>query len=86
MSACLAYKNIPIDDIEAVQMLEGDQELGCIEPRSFLVEFPFSLQVMEQFTTVDKGQDEVEFLCALERKLERYDERVVDLGENCPLS
>ena len=75
--------SIPVDHVELVKMLERAQELGRVEPTPLFVEPALALQVVEQLATVDKREDEVELLGILERKLERYDERVVDLREHC---
>ena len=38
--------------------------------------------MMEQFTTINESEYEIEFLCVLEREFEGYDEWIVDLGED----
>ena len=38
--------------------------------------------MMEQLPTVDEGKDQVKFFRRLKGKLERYDEGIVDLGED----
>jgi hypothetical protein len=38
--------------------------------------------MVEKLAAIDESQNEVELLWRLERELERYDERVVDLGED----
>lgn len=40
---------------------------------------------MEELSTIDESQDEVELFGRLERELERYDERVVDFCQDSPL-
>lgn len=75
-------QDVPVNDVELVQMLESAQELCRIEPTPLLVEPPLSLQVVEQLAAVHKRQDEIELLGVLERKLERDDERVVDLRKD----
>ena len=75
-------ENIPVDDVELMQVLERAQQLGGIEPAALLVEPTLALQVVKELSAIDEGEDEVEFLGVLERELERDDERVVDLGED----
>ena len=77
-------EDIPVNDVELVQMLKRTQELCRIKPTPLLVEPPLSLQVVEQLAAVHERQDQVELLGVLERKLERDDERVVDLREDGP--
>jgi hypothetical protein len=77
-------RDSPVNDIEAVQMLQGAQELGRIKPAPQLVKLALPLQVVEQLATVDERQDQVQLFGRLERKLEGHDERIVDLGEDGP--
>lgn len=44
---------IPIDDIEAVKVLQGTKKLSSIKPTSILIELALALQMIEQFTSVD---------------------------------
>ena len=44
---------LPIDDIEAVQVFQRAKKFSGIEPAPILIELPFALQVIEQFTSVD---------------------------------
>jgi hypothetical protein len=67
-------------------MLKSHQKLSGIIPRSDLVEFPFSLQMMEKLSTIHKCQDEIKLFRRLERKLERDDEWAIDFGEYGPFS
>lgn len=73
---------ITVDDVEAVETLESAQKLGRVEPRAVDVEPLLLLQVVEQLTSVDKGQDEVELLGRLEGELEGNDEGVVNLRQH----
>jgi len=41
--------------------------------------------VLEEFATIDEGENEIEFLGGLEGELEVNDKRVLDLGQNIPL-
>ena len=45
---------VPIDDFEAVQTLQGAQEFGSIEPGAVDVEPLFTLEVVEQLASIDK--------------------------------
>lgn len=73
---------VSVDDIEPVETLQRTEELGCIEPGSVDVESLLLLQVVEQFASIDKGEDEIKFFRRLEGELQRNNERVVDLGEH----
>jgi hypothetical protein len=75
-------RNLPVDNIEAVQMLQCAQQLRCVESTPHLVEPSFSLQVMEQLSAVDEREHEIQLIRRLERELERDDERIVDFGED----
>lgn len=72
----------PIDDVEPVEVLERDEELGGVEPTPLLVELALALKMVEELSTINESEDEVELLLRLERELERDNERVVDLGED----
>lgn len=41
--------------------------------------------MVEKLSAIDESQDKIQLLWRLERELERYDEGVVDLGEDGPL-
>jgi hypothetical protein len=64
-----------------MQMLQSAQQLGRIKPTPQLVELALSLQMVEQLSPVDERQNQIQLFGRLERKLEGYDERVVDLSE-----
>ncbi len=80
-TGCLRLE-ITVDHVEAVQMFECAEQLGSIESRPLLVESTFTLKMVEELASVDEGKDEVELVWALEGEFERYDERIVDLGED----
>jgi len=85
-----------------MKMLKCTQKLRSVETTSSLIEFPFPLEMIKQLAAIDfkNGQSresaffmrlterhaEVEFVRRLERELEWYNERVVDQGQNSPLS
>ena len=46
-------QDIPIYDIESVQMFQSAEKLGGIETTAVLVEFTLSLQVVEKFSAID---------------------------------
>ena len=53
---------ITIDDIETMQTLQGAQKFCSVESSTINVETLFLLQVMEEFTAVHKGENEVKLL------------------------
>jgi len=65
-----------------MQMLQCTEKLGSVESTSQLVELALSLEMMEQLSTVDEGQHQVQLLWRLERELEGHNERVIDLGQH----
>jgi hypothetical protein len=72
---------VAVDDIETVQALESAQKLGGVETSSVNLELALPLKMVEQLSSVHERQDKVQLLGRLERKLQRHDERVVDLCE-----
>ena len=46
---------ITVDNVELVQRLQRQQELGTVETSAILVEPVLALQVMEQLSTIDKA-------------------------------
>jgi len=75
---------ITVDDVETVQALQSAQQFSGVEPSSVDIEPLFLLQMVEELSTVDKGQNKIQLLWRLERELQRNDEGVVDLGQNRP--
>lgn len=73
---------IAINDVESVQAFQGTEQLGRVESRPIDIEALLSLQMMEELSSVDEGKDEIEFFGRLKGKLERHDERIVDLSED----
>lgn len=55
------WLQITVNHIETVQALESAKELGRVESCSIDIKALFSLKVMEELSTVDERQDEVEF-------------------------
>jgi hypothetical protein len=51
---------VPICDIQRVQVLECKEQLGGVEPRALLIKLLLSLEVVEQLAAVYIRQDEVE--------------------------
>lgn len=49
----------PVDDVVGVQRFQSTEQLGGVEPAPLLVEPALLLQVVEQFASVDKGQDQI---------------------------
>lgn len=78
----LAGVDVPVDDVETVEMFQSHQQFRGVKSRPSLVESTLALQVMEKFSTIDKRQDQVQLFCRLERKLEGDDEWTIDLGED----
>ena len=77
---------VTIDNIEPVKMFQCAKQLRGVEPASILIELPFPLEVVEEFSTVHEAHHEVQFVRGLEGEFERYDEWVVYQGENGSLS
>jgi hypothetical protein len=50
---------VAVDDLEAMQALEGAEQLGSIETSTVNVESLLSLKVMEQLSTIHKSQNKV---------------------------
>ena len=73
------WLQITIDDVEAVQTLESTQKFCRVESRPVDVEALFFLQMVEQFSPIDKGKDKVKLLGRLEGELQGYDEWIIDL-------
>lgn len=46
----------PVHDIKFVKMFQREKELGAIETGSFFVEALFTLQVVKQFSAIDKAE------------------------------
>ena len=47
------FTDVPVHDVEIVQVFKRAQKLSSIEPASIFIKLPFSLQVVEQLATVD---------------------------------
>lgn len=52
---------IAIDDLEPVQALQSTKQFCGIETRTVDIETLFPLKVMEQLTTVDERQNQIQF-------------------------
>jgi hypothetical protein len=50
---------VPIWDIQVVQVLERKEHVGGVEARALFVKLLLALQVVKQLPTVDVPQDEV---------------------------
>ena len=70
---------ISIDDTVLVEVLEGEDDLGGIEPSSVFTESNLVAQMEEEFSTIEEVCDEVEALSRLEGVMELDHERVIDL-------
>jgi hypothetical protein len=73
---------ITIDNLEAVQALQSAEQFRCVEARSVDIKSLLPLKVMEELSTVHKGQHQVQLLGRLERELEGHDEWIVDLRKH----
>jgi hypothetical protein len=73
---------VTVDDLEAVQAFKRAQQLCSVEPGTVDVESLFSLQMVEQLSTVDECEDQVQLFRRLEGELQGNDERVVDLCQH----
>jgi len=82
----ILWFQVTIDDIEPVKMLQCAKQLRGVEPASIFIEFPFPLEVVEEFSAVHEAHHEVQFVRGLEGEFEWYDEWVVYQGENGSLS
>lgn len=67
-------------------MLQSKQKLGSIVPGPRLVELSLPLQMVKQFSTIDKRQYQVQLLGTLEGKLEGHNEWAIDLSEDSSFS
>lgn len=73
---------VTVDDLEAMQAFKRTQQLCSIEPGAVDVKSLFSLQVVEQLSTVDECENKVQLLRRLEREFQGNDERIVDLCQH----
>jgi hypothetical protein len=73
---------ITIDHTKPMQTFQSAQQLGGVEAGAVDFEFPFPLQMMEQFASVDERQNQVELFGGLEREFKRYDKRIVNLSQD----
>jgi hypothetical protein len=80
----IRWQDIPVNNIEPVQMLESHQQLCGIIPRPDLVEFSLPLQMMKQLSTIDERQYEVELFSRLEREFKGDNKWTIDFGEDSP--
>jgi hypothetical protein len=44
---------LPIDDIEAMKVLQGTKKLGSVKSTPILIELSLALQMIEEFTSID---------------------------------
>ena len=51
--------DVPIYDIETMQVLQRAQEFSCIEATPILVEFALPLQVVEKLSSIDCNHQSV---------------------------
>jgi hypothetical protein len=72
---------LPVDDAVGVEELEGDEDLRGVEPGPFLVEPPGLLKVVEELTSANVIEHQVELVLRLEGVLEPHEERVVVRGD-----
>lgn len=70
---------VAIHDVEGVEVLEGEEDLGGVEEGGVLGEELDLLEVGEEFSSAHELHDEVDVLCGLEGELEGDEEGVVDL-------
>jgi len=71
--------SLPIDDVQAVQVFEGRDDLGSVETSASLREAFVALQMEKELTAVDIVEDKVELLGGLERVAEADKEGVLDI-------
>jgi hypothetical protein len=46
---------LPIDHIEIVKVLEGEEEFCAVETTAFLIELLFALEVVEELSSIDES-------------------------------
>lgn len=73
---------VAIDHLKSVQALQSAKQFCGVEASSVDIEALLPLEMVEQFTAVDKGKNKIELLRRLERELQGYNEGVVDLREH----
>ncbi len=76
---------ISINNVKTVKAFQGTENLGDIEARSADIKATFVGEMVEELAPVHKREHEVQLLRRLERKLQRHNKGVVDLGEDGPL-
>ena len=81
MHAC-AYLEVPVDDPAAVEVLDGEEDLGGEEAGGALREGAVALEVHEEVPAVVEVRDEVELGAVLEGEAEADDERVLRLAKD----
>lgn len=75
---------VTVNHLEPMQTLQGAKQFRSVEPGPVDIEALLPLEVMEQFTAVYEGKNQVEFLRRLERELQRDNEGIVDLCKHRP--
>jgi len=60
---------IPVNHIELVQVLESQKKFSTVEPCTFFVETLFTLEVMEQFASIDetRGKESIFVIMAVKQ-------------------
>mmetsp|Transcript_30376 Transcript_30376/g.97927 ORF Transcript_30376/g.97927 Transcript_30376/m.97927 type:complete len:250 (+) Transcript_30376:554-1303(+) len=73
---------VPVDDAEGVDVLEGEGELRGVEPRASFAELADLLEMAEEFAPGAVVEDEVELLPRLEGRVEADDEGVLHVAQD----
>lgn len=60
------WLQVAVDDPPAVQVLEGEDQLGAVEPRLFLAQSTLATDVLVEVASVDEVDNEVEVRLRLE--------------------
>lgn len=53
---CNVDFNLPVDHVQLVEVLQGEQELSTVETAALFIEPLFTLQVVEQLSTIDETE------------------------------
>jgi hypothetical protein len=76
---------VTVYDVEGVQVFEGKNDVGQIEPRDIRGESLGPAKVGEEFTTGNIGHEHVDVQAVLKSRTEIYDERMPDARQDITL-
>ena len=75
---CFIYDLLSVEDVERVQVLQGEEDVCCVELGGILLETTDLTEVEEELTTWAVLKAEVELALRLERVVHLDDELVID--------